>query len=151
MGDNIMKYFDMRGRVNFDLMKFIRREHNLVSYKLDYVAQLFFREQLKEIYNLDNEEHLDKIKDFNLDNYPKSSSLLTLKTKEFFKDQYIIIVNNDGVTDYEIENNRKFHILDIIDNMHMVIDFKLDPEILHYKGKIFCCNVKDEHRMFFLF
>ena len=51
MGDNIMKYFDMRGRVNFDLMKFIRREHNLVSYKLDYVAQLFFREQLKDIYN----------------------------------------------------------------------------------------------------
>lgn len=162
MGDNIMKYFDMRGRVNFDLMKFIRREHNLVSYKLDYVAQLFFREQLKDIYNLDNVEHLnkikqllenyklednknlDKIKEINLKSYPKTSSLLTIKTKEFFKDQYIIIVNNDGVTDYEIENNRKFHILDIIDNMHMVIDFKLNPEILHYKGKIFCCNVKDD-------
>lgn len=153
MGDNIMKYFDMRGRVNFDLMKFIRREHNLVSYKLDYVAQLFFREQLREIYNLDNKEHLEKIKeqikenkliDFNLSSFPKSSSLLTIKTKEFFKDQYIIIVNNDGVTDYEIENNRKFHILDIIDNNHMIIDFKLDSEILKYKGKIYCCNVKDD-------
>jgi len=147
MGDNIMKYFDMRGRVNFDLMKFIRREHNLVSYKLDYVAQLFFREQLKGIYNLDNNEHLEKIKEikgFNPVNFPKSSSLLEIKTKEFFKDQYIIIVNNDGVTDYEIENNRKFHILDIIDNNHMIIDFKLDPEIIHYKGKIFCCNVKDD-------
>ena len=153
MGDNIMKYFDMRGRVNFDLMKFIRREHNLVSYKLDYVAQLFFREQLKEIYNLDNEEHLEKIKEqlkenklktFKLSSFPKSASLLEIKTKEFFKDQYIIIVNNDGVTDYEIENNRKFHILDIIDNNHMIIDFKLNPEIIHYKGKIYCCNVKDD-------
>lgn len=149
MGDNIMKYFDMRGRVNFDLMKFIRREHNLAFYKLDYVAQLFFREQLKEIYNLDEREDksiIEKIEKIviNPQEYPENSSLLEIKTKEFFKDQYIIIVNNDGVTDYEIENNRKFKILDIIDNMHMIIDFKLKPEILHYKGKIYCCNVKDD-------
>ncbi len=187
MGDQIMHYYDMRGRVNFDLMKFIRREHNLSSYKLDYVSQWFFREQLQEInniiekdsstqediketikksfkihqesiskteiqhfYNIDNISNLsidlqnkvmESIKQFN---NIKEKTLLKIKTKEFFKGQYIIIVRNDGVTDYEIENNKKFQILDIIDDMHMIINSYLDNSLLDLKGKILCCHVKDD-------
>lgn len=127
MGNNIMHYYDMRGRVNFDLMKFIRREHNLPTYKLDYAAQYFFRDQLTEIKNNDN-----------------NTALLTVLTKEFFKDQYIIIVNNDGVTDYDIDDGKKFRIIEIIDGNHMIINSNIDPEILNKKGKIYCCNVKDD-------
>ena len=40
-GDNTLRYFDMPGRVQFDLMKVVQREHSLPSYKLDAVARHF--------------------------------------------------------------------------------------------------------------
>ena len=40
-GDNTLRYFDMPGRVVFDLMKVVQREHKLASYKLDAVSQHF--------------------------------------------------------------------------------------------------------------
>jgi DNA polymerase elongation subunit (family B) len=39
MNDNIMYFFDMKGRIIIDLLKVIKREHNLISYKLDTVAE----------------------------------------------------------------------------------------------------------------
>jgi DNA polymerase elongation subunit (family B) len=40
-GDNTLRYYDMPGRVVFDLMKVVQREHKLSSYKLDAVARHF--------------------------------------------------------------------------------------------------------------
>ena len=41
LGDNVMRYLDMHGRVMIDLMKVVQRDHKLDSYKLDLVAQHF--------------------------------------------------------------------------------------------------------------
>ena len=41
LGDNVLKFVDMKGRVIVDLMKVIQRDHKLDSYKLDLVAQHF--------------------------------------------------------------------------------------------------------------
>lgn len=41
LGDNILKYVDMEGRVLVDAMKVIQRDHKLDSYKLDAVATHF--------------------------------------------------------------------------------------------------------------
>ncbi len=41
MGDNFLKYFNIIGRVQIDLMKFVQREHKLDNYKLDTVAEHF--------------------------------------------------------------------------------------------------------------
>lgn len=41
LGDNILKYLDMEGRVLIDMMKVIQRDHKLDSYKLDNVANHF--------------------------------------------------------------------------------------------------------------
>jgi DNA polymerase elongation subunit (family B) len=41
MGDNVLRYFDMHGRVLVDLMKVVQRSHKLDSYKLDAVASHF--------------------------------------------------------------------------------------------------------------
>jgi DNA polymerase elongation subunit (family B) len=41
MGDNVMHYFDMQGRVTVDLMKVVQRAYKLDSYKLDSVAAHF--------------------------------------------------------------------------------------------------------------
>lgn len=41
LGENILKYFEMEGRVIIDLMKVVQREYKLDSYKLDNVASTF--------------------------------------------------------------------------------------------------------------
>lgn len=41
LGDNILKYIAMEGRVLIDMMKVIQRDHKLDSYKLDAVANHF--------------------------------------------------------------------------------------------------------------
>jgi DNA polymerase elongation subunit (family B) len=41
LGDNILKFVDMEGRVLVDLMKVVQRDHKLDSYKLDNVAHHF--------------------------------------------------------------------------------------------------------------
>lgn len=41
LGDNILRFIDMHGRVLIDMMKVVQRDHKLDSYKLDNVAQHF--------------------------------------------------------------------------------------------------------------
>ena len=41
LGDNILKFLDMEGRVLIDVMKVVQRDHKLDSYKLDAVATHF--------------------------------------------------------------------------------------------------------------
>lgn len=43
LGENIMKYVDMDGRVIVDIMKVVQRDHKLDSYKLDNVANHFMK------------------------------------------------------------------------------------------------------------
>ena len=125
LGNNIMKYYDMIGRINFDLMKLVQREHKLESYKLDYVASKFFREQVKSI------------------KYENKKTIIETNTKEFHNNQYIIFIRNDGITDYECFDNNKFQV-NIIDKNHLLINGIIDNAILKEKGRIYCCNVKDD-------
>ena len=46
LGDNILKYFDMGGRIIIDMMKERQREAKLDSYKLDSVASTYIKEKL---------------------------------------------------------------------------------------------------------
>ena len=49
MGDNLLKYVDMIGRVNIDLLKYVRDTYkDLTSYKLDNVAKRFGFDQGKD-------------------------------------------------------------------------------------------------------
>lgn len=43
LGDNILKFLDMEGRVLIDVMKVVQRDHKLDSYKLDAVAIHFMK------------------------------------------------------------------------------------------------------------
>ena len=49
LGDNILKYVSTQGRVQFDLMKVVQRDHKLDSYKLDFVAEDFINDKVVEI------------------------------------------------------------------------------------------------------
>jgi len=43
LGENILKFIDMEGRVLIDIMKVVQRDHKLDSYKLDNVANHFMK------------------------------------------------------------------------------------------------------------
>jgi DNA polymerase elongation subunit (family B) len=43
LGDNLLKFIDMNGRVLIDMMKVVQRDHKLDSYKLDNVAHHFMK------------------------------------------------------------------------------------------------------------
>ena len=47
LGDNLLKYVEMEGRVIIDLMKTVQRDHKLDSYKLDNVAKVFLNGKIK--------------------------------------------------------------------------------------------------------
>lgn len=49
LGDNILKYVDMPGRVIIDVMKVVQRDHKLDSYKLDNVAEHFTGQRKNDI------------------------------------------------------------------------------------------------------
>ena len=48
LGDNKLYYFNMVGRVQFDLMKVVHIEYKLDSYKLDSVAEEFINGKILE-------------------------------------------------------------------------------------------------------
>jgi len=51
LGDNKMRYFDMKGRVQIDLLKVVQRDHKLSSYKLDSVAENFIKGNISACIN----------------------------------------------------------------------------------------------------
>ena len=44
----------MNGRIQIDLYNFFRREENLTSYKLDYVASSYIKEKIIIAGNIDS-------------------------------------------------------------------------------------------------
>ena len=60
LGDNFLYYITTIGRVQMDLLKVIQRDHNLVSYKLDYVAETFINDKVEDIVK-DKETNQQKI------------------------------------------------------------------------------------------
>ena len=53
-GTHEQKYVDMNGRLQIDLYNVFRREHNLTSYKLDYVSGHFIGDGVKKLDHIDN-------------------------------------------------------------------------------------------------
>jgi len=67
LGDNILTYLSMEGRVQMDLLKVIQKDHKLASYKLDNVAETFISGGIKRIVG--NRLEIGSIGDLNLHNY----------------------------------------------------------------------------------
>jgi DNA polymerase elongation subunit (family B) len=49
LGDNLLKFINMEGRVIIDIMKVVQRDHKLDSYKLDNVASHFIGMQKNDV------------------------------------------------------------------------------------------------------
>lgn len=89
MGQNKFLYYNMIGRVNVDLMKYIQRNYSLPSYKLDNVTSHFIKESIIKIDG-------DKI--------------YTESTYGIEKSSFVNITYFDGLTDNTL---KKFRVIDI--------------------------------------
>jgi DNA polymerase elongation subunit (family B) len=133
LGENILHYFDMVGRVQIDLMKVIQREYRLPAYKLDYVAGYFISE---EITGCEFEDSTIIIK--------------TKKTKGLRVGNYIGISYDDGITvnTFGDSNKSKFRIEKLTgDEIHISINDYLFNDLKNLVGKNFklrWAQVKDD-------
>lgn len=67
LGDNCLKYINMEGRVIFDMMKIVQKDHKLDTYKLDNVASTFIK---GKVLNKENNYYItDNISGLNIGSY----------------------------------------------------------------------------------
>jgi DNA polymerase elongation subunit (family B) len=141
LGENILKYFDMNGRVIIDLMKVAMRDFKLDSFKLDNVASTFIREKIEGYKEMD-----------------KSKSYVTTKSVYGIKEEdYVNIMWDDGLT--ENKHDQKYKILQIIKDetdpklYRIVLNGTIPDEAFYTekhggttkkKNKTFWCHAKDD-------
>ena len=95
LGDNILKYIFMDGRVVFDIQKEIQKGHSLDSYKLDNVSAHFMKSEITKSLYL-REKHLTIC---------KTKSLGNLKLGDYITFRLITKYGN-----LSYNNNQKFKI-----------------------------------------
>lgn len=122
LGDNILKFFEMEGRIIIDLMKERQRESKLDSYKLDFVASTYIKEKMImcEIMSDDNKSII------------YTPSVYGIKT-----DDYINITWDDGLNEnkhdvkYKITELKKIEQDEINELVNIVETYE------HYDNFIF--------------
>ena len=140
LGDNILYYYDMKGRVPIDLMKVIMKDHKLESYKLDYVASYFIREDILKIDIAEND--LDITASEELDDY--ISIIHTKSTYGLKENQYISIYYDDGLSDNKYNDGKKYFIIALTDNT-ITVSGKLDGEEMDVtRFRSYWCQAKDD-------
>ena len=121
LGDNKMSYFDTIGRVHIDLMKVVQRDFKLSSYKLDSVAENFFKDKVKSIEKFSSNQYKIysvNIQILNIGNYVR-----------FEKDGEVIM--------------HKYRIIQIDYTENYFICSDIDEDLLT-KCKLFWGMVKDD-------
>ncbi len=129
LGENKLKFFDMKGRVIFDLMKVVQRDYKLPSYKLDEVISNFIREG---VINITNDEKNN------------ISTIDTKSTNGIYKHQYIKICYNDGMTENKHMEGKKFKVIDLTKKTIVVQGTIETDDILNKGYKVYWCNAKDD-------
>ena len=92
LGENVLKYVEMEGRVFIDLMKVVQREYKLDSYKLDNVASHFISGKVQTNLN-SNTFVLDSIAGLNVGDYIKLNN--THKCMITYIDNTTITINQE--------------------------------------------------------
>jgi len=126
LGENILKYFDMKGRIIIDLMKVIQRDYKLSSYKLDSVASSFIKEDIVNITYKD-----------------KHSIIETKNVYGIEKEQYITINYYDGISDNKYLEGKKFQIKNIMEKK-IEVDGIIEHDIMEHNYKVYWCQAKDD-------
>jgi DNA polymerase elongation subunit (family B) len=144
LGDNLLKYYDMTGRVVIDMMKVVQRDFKLDSYKLDFVSSTFIKETIVKL------------------NYKKTTTeIITNSNYGVKKDQYLTVFYNDGITLNKHMDGKKFKIIKLstttikekdkksgemkdIKKDIIIVDGIIDEDVMTHNYKVFWCHTKDD-------
>lgn len=128
LGDNILEYFKMTGRVIADLMKIVQKDYTtLEQYKLDYVASYFIKG--------------------NITNYTIEQSLIKMTVtniNELKEGSYISVFTNNSIMDEKLGG--KYIIKQLVDNTITIDSNELVDLIKECDttNKFFWCLNKDD-------
>lgn len=148
LGDNELKYFNMDGRVLFDVQKEIQKNHSLESYKLDNVASHFMRGKITKSRTLMNRKNVDIFifRRIN-ENNEKLWEFYTNSFGHLKVGDYITINIHSNIGEVKLFNGKKFKI-SIIKNNHIQVfieDYNIKTELKKYKyTTIEWCMNKDD-------
>ena len=97
LGQNILKFVDIEGIVQIDLLKVAQRDYKLDSYKLDFVAKYFMKQQKvdlspKELFKNFKDGSSDKIKEIAV------YCIMDCKLVNELVNQLQVITNNLGMS-----------------------------------------------------
>jgi DNA polymerase elongation subunit (family B) len=130
LGDNILYYIQMTGRVQIDVFKVIQRDHNLNSYKLDSVANHFIEGDVMQIGSKYPKQKLKliskEIKKYNgtdVSNYIEVDGIKDLSIGNF------VYLNQKNTYDQSLDG-QKFKIMDIVQTKY--IDKQTKDEIIKH-------------------
>jgi DNA polymerase elongation subunit (family B) len=125
-GQHDFKYIKMTGRLQIDMYNFFRKEENLTSYKLDYVAGHFIGDYVKKIMILEEDNQ----------SIITSTNLTGLIINSFIHFEEI------GHTVDYYNNGQKYRILSINKtNKSFIVDGIIEPDCIK---KIRWCLAKDD-------
>ena len=111
LGDNILKYITMEGRIVMDLFKIVQKDFNLVSYKLDYVAETFINDKITAI----------------------NGAKLKIKGIEIMNVGHFITINYGFDKKYK---DKKFKIIAVsLEDNTITLNESIDPSIMDLKPK----------------
>ena len=144
LGDNMLRYYSMEGRVIIDMYKVMQRDHKLSSYKLDDVVAEFIKEKISKII-YDEETNITKI--------------LTNNTFGLYEDRFIRLYYNDSLSDYtceDVQGRKKNQVIKIEKGINfngtkydaIYIKAKFSQEVIDIltrkKYALYWCQAKDD-------
>jgi len=134
-GQHDLHFIKMNGRLQVDLYNFYRREANLISYKLDYVAGNFIGDFIKNIEYVHSVNETD-------DNTKSISIVKTSNMTGLLVGSYVHFEEIGHSVDY-YDNGAKFIVLNIDKtNNTFVIDGIIKPDTNNKKVR--WCLAKDD-------
>jgi DNA polymerase elongation subunit (family B) len=126
-GQHDLKFIKMNGRLQVDLYNFFRREENLSSYKLDYVAGHFIGDYVKSIDYLETE---------------KQSKLKTMNMTGLLEGSFVHLEEIGHSVD-TYENGAKFQVLRVNKQEGwFTLDAIVNPDLV--SKKVRWCLAKDD-------
>ena len=126
-GQHDLKFIKMNGRLQVDLYNFFRREENLTSYKLDYVAGHFIGDYVKNLDYYDDK---------------KETKIKTMNMTGLLEGSYIHLEEIGHSVDY-YDNGSKFKVTYVNkQDGYFIIDSIVHPDTINKKVR--WCLAKDD-------
>jgi DNA polymerase elongation subunit (family B) len=122
LGENALGYFQMDGRVLFDIQKEVQKSHSLESYKLDNVAAHFMRGKVKEI----------------------SDNLIYTELKTLKVGDYVSFRTHCNIGEQLYNNGEKYQITEIYKETNKIeLSALLEIDLSQYHKVEWCLNKDD--------